>query len=44
VVELDDEPLELVPPKSPINCWNAELSVDKVFDDRVAEESVLLMS
>jgi len=44
VVELEDELLEPVPPRSPINFWNAELSVDKVLDDKVAEESVPLMS
>ena len=44
VVEPEDEALELLPPRSPINFWNAELSVDRVFDDNVAAESVLLMS
>ena len=44
MVELEDEPLEAVPPRSPSSFWNAELSVDKVLDDKVAEESVPLMS
>lgn len=39
MVEPEDESLEPVPPKSPINFWNAELSVDKVLDDKVAEEA-----
>ena len=41
VVELDDEALEPLPPKSPRSFWNAELSVDKVLEDTVAEEPVL---
>jgi hypothetical protein len=38
VVELEDEPLEAVPPRSPSSFWNAELSVDKVLEDRVLED------
>ena len=40
VVELEDEPLEPVPPRSPSNFWNAELSVDKVLEDSVLEDEV----
>jgi hypothetical protein len=39
-----DEAPEPVPPRSPINFWNAELSVDNVLEDKVEDESVLLMS
>ena len=38
MVELEDEPLEAVPPRSPSSFWNAELSVDKVLEDKVLED------
>jgi hypothetical protein len=43
-VELDAEPGAVLPPKSPINFWNAELRDDKALEDRLDEESVLLIS
>ena len=44
VSELDVEPLAVVPPKSPINCSNAEFRLDRVFEDKLEEELVLLIS